>query len=130
MMRSLALLFACLALGLVVAGCGGGDDNGDSGNADTKEQPAPKAEGEGGGAAVSMKDIKFNPGEVTIKPGDTVSWTNDDSVGHDVTGDNFKSGDPGALQQGDTFKHKFDKAGTFDYVCTVHPGMKGTVLVQ
>jgi plastocyanin len=130
MTRSLALLFACLALGLVAAGCGGSDNSGGSGNADTKAQPAPKAEGEGGGATVSMKDIKFDPGEVTVKPGDTVTWTNDDSVGHDVTADGFKSGDPGGLQQGDTFKHKFDKAGTFDYVCSVHPGMKGAVLVQ
>jgi plastocyanin len=129
MIRPLALLFACLTLGLAVAACGG-DDDGDSGNADTKAQPAPTAEGEAGGAAVSMKDIKFNPGEVTVKPGETVTWTNDDSVGHDVTADGFKSGDPGGMQQGDTFEHKFDKAGTFDYVCTVHPGMKGTVLVQ
>ncbi|MBA3262430.1 MAG: cupredoxin family copper-binding protein [Thermoleophilaceae bacterium] len=131
MTRLLALLFACLALGLVAAGCGGDDDGGDGGSgssADTQEQPAPAAEG--GGTEVSMKDIKFNPGEVTVKPGDTVTWTNDDTAGHDVTGDNFKSGDAGALQTGDTFEHTFDKAGTFDYVCTVHPGMKGTVKVE
>jgi plastocyanin len=127
MKRVIALLAACLALGIVVAGCGGDDDGGDSGSADTKEQPAPAAEG--GSAEVSMKDIKFNPSEVTVKAGDTVTWTNDDGVGHDVTGDSFKSGEPGALENGDTFEHTFDKAGTFDYVCTVHPGMKGTVKV-
>jgi len=127
MKRAIALLVACLALGIVAAGCGGDDDSGDSGSADTKEQPAPAAEG--GSAEVSMKDIKFNPSEVKVKVGDTVTWTNDDGVGHDVTGDSFKSGEPGALQSGDTFEHTFDKAGTFDYVCTVHPGMKGTVEV-
>jgi plastocyanin len=128
MKRAIALLAACLALGIVVAGCGGDDDGGDSGSPDTKEQPAPAAEG--GSAEVSMKDIKFNPSEVTVKAGDTVTWTNDDGVGHDVTGDSFKSGDPGALENGDTFEHTFDKAGSFDYVCTVHPGMKGTVKVE
>jgi amicyanin len=128
MKRTIALLFACLALVVVAAGCGGDDDSGDGGSADTAEQPAPAADG--GSAEVSMKDIKFDPSEVTIKAGDTVTWTNDDSVGHDVTGDDFKSGEPGALQNGDTFEHKFDKAGTFDYVCTVHPGMKGSVVVQ
>ena len=130
MTRRLALLFSCLALGLVVAGCGGDDDDGDSGSADTQEQPAPEAKGEGGGAEVSMEDIKFIPGDVAVKPGDTVTWVNDDSVGHDVTGDDFSSGDPGGMQNGDTFEHTFDAAGTFDYVCTVHPGMKGSVKVE
>ena len=136
MKRAIALLFACLALGLVVAGCGGGDDNNsDSGSSDTKEQPAPKAEdtgggGGGGGAQVSMKDIKFNPSTVTIKAGGTVTWTNDDSVGHDVTADDFSSGDPGGLNGGDTYSHAFKKAGAYDYVCSVHPGMKGTVKVK
>jgi len=136
MKRAIALLFACLALGLVVAGCGGGDDNNsDSGSSDTKEQPAPKAEdtgggGGGGGAQVSMKDIKFNPSTVTIKAGGTVTWTNDDSVGHDVTADDFDSGSAGGIEPGATFQHKFAKAGSYAYVCTVHPGMKGTVKVK
>jgi plastocyanin len=126
--RWLALLFACLALGLVGVGCGGDDDD-DGGSADTtEEQPAPAAEG--GGTEVSMKDIKFDPEEVTVKAGDTVTWVNDDGVGHDVTGDDFSSGDPGAMQNGDTFEHTFDTAGTFDYVCTVHPKMTGTVKVE
>jgi plastocyanin len=79
---------------------------------------------------VSMEGIKFNPASVTVKAGDKVTWTNKDSVGHDVTGDNFKSGDSGGMQNGDTFSQTFDKKGTFDYVCTVHPGMKGSVTVK
>jgi plastocyanin len=128
--RVLVLLLGCLALALVVAGCGGDDDDngGGGGGAGTGDQQAPAATS--GGAQVSMKDIKFNPGTVNVKAGDTVTWTNDDSVGHDVTGDGFKSGDAGGLAQGDTFKHKFAKAGTFKYECTVHPGMTGQVDVK
>jgi plastocyanin len=111
----LALLLACLALGLVVAGCGDDDDDGGGG---------------GGGANVTMEGIAFNPAEITIKAGDTVTWTNEDSAGHDVTGDAFKSGAAGGIGNGDTFEHTFDEAGTFDYVCTVHPGMEGTVKVE
>jgi plastocyanin len=125
-------LVTCLALGLVAAGCGGGDDNGGGGSS-SSEQPAKPAKSGGGGAGgaqVTMKDIKFNPGSVTVKKGGTVTWTNDDSVGHDVTADSFKSGDAGGIQSGQTFKHTFDKAGTFKYVCTVHPGMEGTVVVK
>jgi plastocyanin len=142
MKRWLLLLLACLALGLVVAGCGGDEEEG-GGDAQNTEQPAEEGsaggggggdEGSGGGAGggtqVVMEGIKFNPASVTVSAGDTVTWTNDDSVGHDVTGDGFKSGDPGAMQNGDTFEHTFDKAGTFDYVCTVHPGMEGSVKVK
>jgi plastocyanin len=143
MRRLLALLLALVALAVVAAGCGGGDDdNGDSGNgggnAPAAEEPAaPTAEDDGGGSGgtgpgtqVSMKDIKFNPGSVTIKAGGKVTWTNDDSVGHDVTGDDFESGSPGGIEGGSTFSHTFKKAGTYNYVCSVHPGMKGTVKVS
>ena len=143
MRRLLALLLALVALAVVAAGCGGGDDDdGDSGNgggnAPAAEEPAaPTAEDDGGGSGgtgpgtqVSMKDIKFNPGTVTIKAGGKVTWTNDDSVGHDVTADDFESGSPGGIQGGSTYSHTFKKAGTYDYVCSVHPGMKGTVKVK
>jgi|SRR5829696_8288103 len=131
MNRWLALLLACLALSVVVAGCGGDDDESSNDGAQKTEEPAEKdSGGAGGGGSVSMEGIKFNPASVTVKAGDTVTWTNNDTVGHDVTGDDFNSGGPGGLQNGDTFKHKFAKAGTFDYVCTVHPGMEGTVKVQ
>ena len=142
MRRLLALLLTLLALAVVAAGCGGGDDDdGDSGNgggnAPAAEEPAaPTAEDDGGGSGgtgpgtqVSMKDIKFNPGTVTIKAGGKVTWTNDDSVGHDVTADDFESGSPGGIEGGSTFSHTFKKPGTYAYVCSVHPGMKGTVKV-
>jgi plastocyanin len=143
MRRLLALLLALVALAVVTAGCGGGDDddgggggNG-GGNAPAAEEPAaPTAEDGGGGSGgtgpgtqVSMKDIKFNPGTVTIKAGGKVTWTNDDSVGHDVTADDFESGSPGGIDGGSTFSHTFKKAGTYNYVCSVHPGMKGSVKV-
>jgi len=143
MKRVLALLFACLALAVVAAGCGGddsddgGDDGGAAAPAETQEQPAPEAEepadsggGGGSGPQVSMKDIKFNPGTLKIKAGQTVTWTNDDTVGHDVTGDDFSSGDPGGIDGGGTYQHAFKKAGTYDYVCSVHPGMKGAIKVK
>ena len=139
MARWLTLLLACMALALVAAGCGDDDDDdGGGGGAATTEQPAGGGGddggggggGGGGGAEVSMEGIAFQPAEVTVGVGDTVTWTNNDSVGHDVTADSFSSGDPGAMAGGDTFEHTFEEAGTFDYVCTVHPGMEGTVVVE
>lgn len=141
MKRWLALLFACLALALVVAACGNSASDEGEGDAQNTEQPSESGSAGGGGGAekeskasggaqVTMKDIKFDPAGVTVKKGDTVTWTNEDTVGHDVTGDGFKSGPSGGLGNGDTYKHTFDKAGKFDYVCTVHPGMEGSVTVK
>ena len=144
MAKWLALLLACMALALVATGCGDDDDDdGGGGVAATTEQPAGGEDdggggggddggggGGGGGAEVSEEGIAFNPAEVTVGVGDTVTWTNNDSVGHDVTADSFSSGDPGGMAPGDTFEHTFEEAGTFDYVCTVHPGMEGSVVVE
>ena len=133
MRRLIALLLACAAMAVVVAGCGGGDDSGGGSSSDAKETPAPKADDTGevnaGGPQVIMKDIKFNPTSLKAKAGQTVTWTNDDSVGHDVTADGFNSGGAGNIEPGKTFTHKFAKAGTYKYVCSVHPGMEGTVKV-
>jgi plastocyanin len=135
--RWLALLLACMALGLVAAGCGDDDDDGGGGGgAETTEQPAGGNDdgggggGGGGGTQVSQEGIAFNPAEVTVSAGDAVIWTNNDEVPHDVTADGFSSGDPGGMVPGNTFEHTFEEAGTFDYVCTVHPGMEGTVVVE
>ncbi len=55
-----------------------------------------------------------------------ITWTNRDSAPHTITGDNF---DSGSISQGSTFSQTFKDAGTFDYVCTIHPSMKGKVVV-
>ena len=133
MNRWLALLLACVALSLVVAGCGGDDKEEPSGGAQNTEEPSESHSAEGvagGGTEVVMEGIKFAPASVSVKAGDTVTWTNNDTVGHDVTGDSFKSGEPGAMENSDTYENTFKKVGTFEYVCTVHPGMEGAVTVK
>ena len=136
--RWLALMVACLALG-VATGCGGSDNSNDNssngggggGSSDSTSTPAaPAPAAKGGSGDVTMKDIKFHPSKVTIKKGQTVVWTNEDSVGHDVTSDGFKSGDPGGIDNGQTFQHKFPKKGAYKYQCSVHPGMTGEVVVK
>jgi len=130
MTKLAAVLSTCLALGLVAGGCGGGDGGGGGGgSAKTTEQ-----KGSGGGGAqtadVTMKNIQFNPKSISVAKGGTVKWTNDDTVGHDVTSSSFKSGSAGGIGEGASFSHRFADAGTFKYRCTVHPGMEGTVVVK
>jgi plastocyanin len=136
MRKWFALLIACLALGLVVAGCGDDDDDaGDGrGGGDAAQEESGGAEA-GGGTEVSMQNVQFDPADITINAGEKVTWTNDESVPHDVEGEGpggkFSSGPEGGMQEGDTFSHTFDAPGTYDYVCRVHaPGMAGTVTVR
>jgi plastocyanin len=132
-----ALTASVLALALVAAGCGSSNDNGGGGSSTKKQQPAPAApkKKSGKSASVTMKNIQFSPKSLTVAKGTTVTWTNDDSVGHDVTkkggpGPKFSSGPAGGMQKGDTFQEKFTTAGTINYVCTVHPNMKATITVK
>jgi plastocyanin len=131
MTKLLTLILACLALGL--AACGGDDDSG--GSEGSGGQPAESSGSGGGGTSVSLENIQFNPKDLTIKAGQTVTFTNKESVPHDVhktsgPGADFSSGDPGGMQQGDTFNVTLDKPGTYEYVCEVHkPGMAGTIAV-
>jgi plastocyanin len=81
-----------------------------------------------GAGAVSIKGFAFNPPDLTAKAGDTVTWTNEDGATHRIkSADGSFNSDP--LSQGKTFDHVFSTAGTFAYICSIHPSMKGTITV-
>jgi plastocyanin len=133
MIRTTALLTvaACAA---AVAGCGGSSNS--SSSSGTGAAPAPAATSaaapatsSGGAVQITMKNIQFAPNKATVKVGQTVKWTNDDSVVHDVSatsGAKFKSD---LFAKGKTYEFKATKPGTIKYVCTIHPGMDGTLTV-
>jgi plastocyanin len=77
---------------------------------------------------VVMANIAFSPTPISIAVNDVVRWTNNDAEPHNVVGSNFSS--PGNLAQNGTYERQFTAAGTFDYVCTLHAGMTGSVIVN
>ncbi|MCU1397982.1 MAG: plastocyanin [Acidimicrobiales bacterium] len=80
-----------------------------------------------GGSAVSIKDFKFDAVDLTVAKGTTVTWTNGDKQAHTATSSgNF---DTGSIAAGATGTATFDTAGTFAYICSFHPFMKGTITV-
>jgi len=79
--------------------------------------------------AVTIQNYSFSPASITIKAGQSITWTNEDSVGHSATADD-NSWDTGVLPQGQSKSITFAKAGTYTYHCSVHPNMKATVIVQ
>ena len=111
------------------------------------EQPAPADEPAAGGqpaagagvaqpgtaeSAVTIAGFAYQPQNLTIAVGTTVTWTNTDTVAHTVTWDD-KSVDSGLFQQGETFSYTFTTPGTFGYYCIPHgapgSGMYGSVSV-
>jgi plastocyanin len=137
-MAILAISAVMLAIFVIVlaAGCGGSTRGGAGTTGGTTSPPASTAPGEtttggspAGGAEVVMKGIKFVPDSLTVKVGQTVTWLNQDNTDHDIVAvqGEFKSG---LFGQGKSFSFTFAKAGTYAYYCSVHPNMKGTIIVQ
>lgn len=109
-----------IIMSAVVTGCGASDSGKTS-----AQTPAPSA-ADTSGNEVIMQDHTFIPAEITIKKGESVTWTNKDSAAHDVTSATFKSD---LLSKGQSFEQVFNDVGTFEYSCTPHPYMKGKVIV-
>lgn len=78
---------------------------------------------------VTIQSFKFNPQDLTINVGDTVSWTNKDTAAHTATASD-KSFDSGKLDTDQSFSFTFSKAGSFSYVCAFHDRMTATIVVQ
>jgi len=76
----------------------------------------------------------FLPGEETIGVGESVTWHNDSTAAHTVTSGNPENGPDGLFDSSlllgdDTFSHAFTEAGEYQYFCSIHPWMTGTVIV-
>ena len=111
----LAFIAAAVLAVVLVSGC-------------TQSTPPPS------GNAVNIQNFAFNPQTITVSAGSTVTWTNLDSVQHQIAADSgqaaiadFSSPD---MTQGSTYSYTFNTAGTWTYHCSIHPSMKGTVIVQ
>jgi plastocyanin len=90
---------------------------------------APKIRVEAEGDAVSIEGFAFQPDGLEVPTGTEVTWTNGDPEAHTVTaaGGVF---DSGPIDPGGSFSHTFTEAGTYDYICSIHPSMTGTVTVD
>jgi len=78
--------------------------------------------------SVAIRGMAFQPANIEVQVGTTVTWTNHDGTTHTVTSDTaaFNSG---SLADGASFSFTFAQTGTFPYHCSIHPGMRGSVLV-
>jgi plastocyanin len=116
------LLLPILASTALLAACG----------SDSESEGTPDAAPSSGGAAnqVDMVDLKFEPKEIEVSVGETVTWVNKENVPHNVV--NKREGQQPKSElfnEGGKYSWTATKPGAMNYVCTIHPGMEGTVQV-
>ncbi len=94
------------------------------------EQPAPqdtKTE-EIPADTVMINHFIFEPEELTVEVGTTVTWEHNDNVAHTIVSPNLFESE--TLDRGDNFTFKFTTPGEFSYYCSIHPSMKGKIIVK
>lgn len=133
--RLTILLTALAAVGLLplaATGCGVGAFEMDEmhqrmhGPGDRAPQTPVRSADEA--VTVEIRNYDFFPRDLTVSVGTEVTWTNRDSVPHDAT-----SGDAwgtGLLKENESASLSFSEPGSYDYICTVHPDMTGTLTVE
>ena len=94
-------------------------------------QPAPVAAQSGQDSTadsgqVAISGMQFSPATLTIKAGESVTWQHKDRMPHTVVGEGFGSA---TMSGGNTFTHTFNAPGEYAYQCSLHPGMKGKIVV-
>ncbi|MDX6640213.1 MAG: hypothetical protein QOF12_1224 [Solirubrobacteraceae bacterium] len=129
-MRLLSL--ATVAAALLVAGCGGSSSNSTGSTSSSSNQPAAQTQSGGStgkATTVTIKGFAFTPATVHVTAGTKITFVNEDSVDHDVTAKSGASFKSPLFGKGGHYVVTADKAGTIDYVCTVHPFMKAQIVV-
>lgn len=79
---------------------------------------------------IKISGFAFNPNTLTISKGASVIWTNMDSASHTIVSDTGYEINSGSISKGNTYVHVFNTPGTYDYHCSIHPAMKGKVVVE
>jgi plastocyanin len=120
------ILVAVLGLILGLVGCGGSSSTGGGYSTPPASSSSGGATG-AGSTTVTEQNFTFSPSTLTVKVGDTVTFTNNDSAAHNVKIDGQELG---SQNQGESKTWKATKAGSFPFSCTVHPSMTGQITVQ
>ncbi|MFD0513529.1 cupredoxin domain-containing protein [Streptomyces aureus] len=131
-----ALIVAALCLVTTLTGCSGSGDGSPSSSTPPASPSAPasaspsSSESGKGEVKVTIKGFAFHPATFEVSPGTKITVTNEDSATHTLTADD-KSFDTGDLAQGEsaTFTAP-SKPGSYSYICTIHPNMKGILTVR
>jgi plastocyanin len=121
------LLFSTVCAVLIILACTAAGCSSSPAPSSASAQPAAP-----GGNTISIKNFAFEPSTLTVKTGTTVTWVNNDGASHTIVSDTGStasfSSDPFAT--GASYTFTFTQPGTYPYHCSIHPTMKGEIIVQ
>lgn len=132
-MKQIVVLF--LAVVLVVTGVFLAIKNGNNHSSDNSSGSATSSQAQAKQQLVltntlTIENYSFTPPNISIKKGDTVTWTNDDTISHTITENDDRVGpNSPRLAPGKTYAYKFVASGTYNYHCQLHHNMTGRVIV-
>ncbi|MFD7495423.1 cupredoxin domain-containing protein [Streptomyces sp. NPDC059832] len=123
-------LFAAAAGGC--SNSGGGSSPSSSATPPSSVSPAPSVSSSPvGKVVITIKDFAFEPARPTVAPGTLITVVNKDSTAHTLTATGNKAFDTGNVAPGQTVTFTApDKAGSYPFICTIHPYMKGSLTVR
>ncbi len=128
------ILIFILTLALLLTACNSNKDSKTTASTTTQQIPDSKEPLESStqpsqSVSVAIQGNKFSPSSLKIKVGSIVTWTNMDSVPHNVKSSDGTLDSPD-LFKGDSWSFTFTKSGTYNYICSIHPFMKGSITVD
>lgn len=141
MTRTVIIAALFCAMALMAAGCGGEEESASVPKATTTPEATAEATAsatatgtqEGAAAdsaSVAIEGFTYTPKTVEVEAGATVTWTDEDASNHTVTFTEKSVKSIDNIREGQSKKVRFEKPGTYDYICEFHPGMAGTVEVR
>jgi plastocyanin len=123
-MKNKLAVISLIALSLIlVTGCGTQTKN-------INQAPTPKLELPAESAVsntITILNFAFSPSTLTINKGETVTWINEDSAPHTIKFETFNSD---TFNKGESYAKTFNEVGSFNYYCSIHPSMIGTIIVK
>ncbi|WP_239003961.1 cupredoxin domain-containing protein [Nocardia panacis] len=129
--RLVAVGLAAALMAISLGGCGTSDSGSKTVATSVGAASTPAGERKPGTITVEVSAMKFSPTDLTVKVGDTVTWLFRDRVPHTVQGIGDKAmGINSPIIQKGEWSYTFTLPGTYRYLCSLHPEMRGTVTVQ
>jgi len=135
---SVSIMVVLIITIVSIAGCSSDENRESSSKSKTsttfKSNDQSTASNASAQESVVIKTFMFDPDPVNAKVGTQITWTNQDNINHTVTSGTRDSSDgtfDGFIKEkGKTFSFTFEKAGTYEYFCEIHPGMDAKVIVS
>ncbi|MEW6472535.1 MAG: plastocyanin/azurin family copper-binding protein [Actinomycetota bacterium] len=134
-MTSAPILAAGVLAGVLIAGCGGADSSASSSTTLKSSGTVAAVPAASGNSAVTVRQFQFMPGDLVVKAGTTVTWTNQDDILHTATSGATPGTPDGQFDgpmdgRGKSFSHTFSQPGRYPYFCNRHTSMTATVVVD